>query len=214
MSLVLLGIFIVAYSLSPTRQRKPMMLSGLLSIPWSLASISFVPDYWHPERVVTFLTGFEDIIFSFANGGTVWLLSIWIFRNSFLLNIRTSIILKRYIFCSIFGIVVRFASRRFGIGVMASTIIAIVILGVFLIAVQRNVWPLTLTGMSTFTIIYMAVLFTIFTLWPEFIGQWNTENLWGIRIIGIPLEEIVWAAAYGGVWPILMAYVFDLKWSK
>jgi hypothetical protein len=97
---------------------------------------------------------------------------------------------------------------------MASTIIAIVILGVFLIAVQRNVWPLTLTGMSTFTVIYTAVLFTIFTLWPEFIGQWNTENLWGVSIMGIPLEEIVWAAAYGGVWPILMAYVFDLKWRK
>jgi hypothetical protein len=66
--------------------------------------------------------------------------------------------------------------------------------------------------MAAFTSMYTIIFFITITLWPEFIGQWNTENLWGISVIGIPLEEIVWAAAYGGVWPTMMAYVFDIKW--
>lgn len=212
MSLVLLVIFIIAYLLSPENQRRPMMLSGLLSAPWSLVSISFVPEYWHPERVLIFLTGIEDIIFSFANGGTVWLLSILVIKDTFLLNLRNTTILKRYIACSMFGIAVMVASRRCGLGLMLSTIISVIALGSILIAVHRRVWPITLLGMTAFTGMYFIVLFITLALWPEFIGQWNIENLWGISVIGIPLEEIVWAAAFGGVWPTMMAYVFDIKW--
>jgi hypothetical protein len=114
MSLVGLVIFIIAYLLSPENQRRPMMLSGLLSVPWSLTSISFVPDYWHPERVLTFLTGIEDIMFSFTGGGIVWLLSTWIVRDVFSLNVRFKTIFKRNTVCSIFGIVIGMTLRRVG----------------------------------------------------------------------------------------------------
>lgn len=212
MSLVVLVIFIIAYLLSPGNQRRPMMLSGLLSAPWSLTSILFVPDYWHPERVLTFLTGIEDIVFSFANGGIIWLLSIWVVRDAFLLNLRIETILKRYIICSIFGVVIGSVFKRGGLGVMTSAIIGTIALGCILLVVHRRIWPITLIGMITFTAMYTVVFFITFAIWPEFIGQWNTGNLWGISVIGIPLEEIVWAAAFGGVWPTLMAYVFDIKW--
>jgi hypothetical protein len=41
--------------------------------------------------------------------------------------------------------------------------------------------------------------------------HWNPHNLWGPRLFGVPVEEVAWALAYGAVWPLFMAYVFDAR---
>lgn len=79
-SLLLLGVFLVGLWTVP-QPRRPTLLAALGSAPSALVSVFFVPEYWQPTRVATLLTGLEDIIFSFATGGTMWLLGAWPMRH-------------------------------------------------------------------------------------------------------------------------------------
>jgi len=64
-SLVLLMISMTGYWVFPKR-RRALLLSGLLSIPCSLTTFYFVPEYWQPVRLFDFPLGVEDIFFSFS----------------------------------------------------------------------------------------------------------------------------------------------------
>ena len=68
-----MALFCVAgglLALSP-RCRNRALLSGLMSMPTSLMSFVFVPEYWQPTRLFGSELGVEDLLFSFATG-VVW----------------------------------------------------------------------------------------------------------------------------------------------
>jgi len=48
-------------------------------------------------------------------------------------------------------------------------------------------------------------------MFPEFPGQWSLEELYGIHLIGIPVEELMWAFAAGAVWPLIVAYSLNVQ---
>lgn len=210
LSLALLIIF-VAGLIVFQGQRRLMLLSGLLSSPYALASISFVPEYWNPVRVANFLTGPEDIIFSFANGGIVWLLSIWLVQRRITLSLQTGRLLRRYIACTSSGVAFILVCRFSGLGVMTSVMVSVVVLGVLLLWRRGELWPLPVAGAIGFTLLYLVLAGAVSVIWPDFLLQWNADNLWGPSLLRLPLEEVVWAFGYGAVWPLLMAYVFDAR---
>ena len=209
-SLVLLIIFVAGLVVSQG-QRRLMLLSGLLSAPYALASVSFVPEYWNPVRVANFLTGPEDIIFSFANGGIVWLLSICLVQRRTTVSLQTGRLLRRYIVCTSSGSVFILVCRFSGFGVMTSVMVSVVALGVLLLWRRGKLWPLPVAGAIGFTLLYLVLTVAVSMIWPDYFLQWNADNLWGPSLLRVPLEEIVWAFGYGAVWPLLMAYVFDAR---
>jgi len=192
-------------------QRRLMLLSGLLSAPYALASVGFVPEYWNPVRVANFLTGPEDIIFSFANGGIVWLLSIWLVQRRVTLSLQTGRLFRRYIACTSSGVALILVCRFSGLGVMTSVTVSIVALGVLLLWRRGELWPIPVAGAIGFTLLYLVLTVAVSMIWPDYLMQWNADNLWGPIFLGVPLEEVVWAFGYGAVWPLLMAYVFDAR---
>jgi hypothetical protein len=74
---------------------------------------------------------------------------------------------------------------------------------------RRRLWPIPLFGSISFALLYIVVLEAAYTLWPHFLAQWTADRLWGLSVLGMPAEEVVWAFSFGGVWPLLMAYGFD-----
>ena len=54
----------------------------------------------------------------------------------------------------------------------------------------------------------MLALIGIFTQ-PDWISQtWNFENISGIFIFDIPLEEVIFAFTFGALWTLLYEYVY------
>ncbi len=210
LSLALLIIFVAGLVVSQ-EQRRLMLLSGLLSAPFALASFFFVPEYWNPVRVANFLTGPEDIMFSFANGGIVWLLATWLVQRRITLGLQTGRLLRRYIVCTSSSVALILVCRFSGLGVMTSVMVGIVALGVLLLWRRGQLWPISVAGGIGFTLLYLVSVGAVSAIWPDFLLQWNADNLWGPSLLRVPLEEVVWAFGYGAVWPLLMAYVFDAR---
>jgi hypothetical protein len=209
--LCLFVLFAFGYIISPAKWRRTMLLSALFSMPCCFASVFFVPAYWNPVRITTFIIGFEDLIFSFATGGIAWLLATLPLRKHISLEIRPNILFKRYFICILSGSAVNVLFLIIGFKVMPSALFGILSVGIIILILRRNLWPLAFTGIISFVIIYFIVIESVFWFLPGFALQWNAENLWAIYVWGVPLEEIIWVACCAAVWPLIMAYLFNAK---
>lgn len=191
-------------------QWQPMLLSGVLSATWASTAFFFVPHYWNPARLIVFGIGVEDILYSFANGAIVWfLVAAGPYRLA--LRVRPRPFLMRYTACVVLGAGVFGTLWRGGVGVMTATLIAVAFVGGVVAWLQRPLRPLALVGAVGSTALYGAILGTALTLWPHLLENWTVGNLWGIYVFNVPLEELAWAAGFGAVWPLLIAYALDVR---
>lgn len=206
---VLMMLFAAGVLVCPRTQRVPMVLSALISTPSSLASFFFDPEYWHPVRIIDYWVGIEDLMFSFATGGLVWLFALWPLNRKIRFNLKADIIFKRNAVLVIFGFLIFTILRHSGFGVMAAVLISSGLLTLILLYLRHDIFPVWLIGFSSFTLFYLLLLKAFLLFFPNFIYQWNAHALWGYYPWGIPLEELAWAAVFGGVWPMMMLYIFD-----
>jgi hypothetical protein len=213
-SLVLLG-FCVAGFLIFSRERKKIFVSAILSMPAACTAVLFVPAYWKPIRITPLSVGIEDLIFSFATGGIVWIFVSFTACRNFTCDIALTNVIKRYLILVALGMtLLLILYRSTNWGVMFEAMIGISVAGFILLLRQRfRSWRIAAAGSILFTLYYFFVTGLILYLFPHMDSYWNKEILLGISVLNVPLEEIVWAFGFGAVWPLAMTYVFDLDLS-
>jgi hypothetical protein len=211
-SLVLLVFFLIAF-FTQSKQRRPMLLSALFSAPYAFLSIFFVPAYWNPVRVLHLSIGIEDILFSFSNGGIVWLLATWPLRDRLILDIQIKQVFKRYLIFTASGITFWLILILSGCDPMHGAFLGIVVIIVLLLWLRIELWPLILVGMLSFGLLYFIFCSITFAMNPNFLMQWNVQSLSGNSLLGVPIEEIVWGMSFGALWPLLMGYSFNTRLS-
>ena len=65
-----------------------------------------------------------------------------------------------------------------------------------------------------FGVLYF-LFFSVFSfLVPGFIKHWNLVNLSGVILLGVPLEEIVWAIGTGALLGPIYEYLLSIKLSE
>jgi len=211
-SLFLAALCLIGLRLA-RRQRKPALLSAVFGIPGAAYSLVFVPTYWNPVRIADWPIGVEDVLFSFANGGLVWLMVAA--RNPGVrLSIDAVTVTKRLVALSVVFALLLLASVRAGVPVMhAGLFSAAIILGAVL-WLRPRYWQLGARGMVAFGIFYGLVLLGASRLWPHALSWWHEEVVSGMLFLGAPAEEIAWAVAYGAVYPLVMAFCFDAQLTR
>jgi hypothetical protein len=211
LSLVLLLTAAIGYGLLAD-QRRAMMISALMSAPWAFASIVFVPDYWNPVRVACFLTGPEDIIFSFSNGVIVWAVAVLPLRGKIAININLRRMLKRACLLSLLGFVITMSLWLFGLKIITAVVISTsVTVALLFFWLCRDFRILCVWGAIGFTLFYGILICMGIMFFPHFLKQWNLANLSGILIFNVPIEEFIWAFVFGACWPLYIAYILDAK---
>jgi len=208
-SIVLIGVFVVAYTLNPAHRRIGLV-SAALSASYSLFAVFFVPAYWEPIQVFRFFVGPEDLLFSFATGGTVWILlagSYYAIPER--LCRRTSGIRYAWVTAAFLGgwLVVYLA----GLPIMWAALVAGFGLWCFLLARDKAALAVSLRSAANFTIGYTLFVAAILCVSPDFVRSWTASGLFGMSVLGVPLEEMLWAVEFGAVWPLLIAYFLDLE---
>lgn len=212
LSLILLSFCLVGIYFLP-RERSAILLSSLLSVPAAACEILFIPEYWQPTRISGFIIGMEDIIFSFATGGIVWIIISVRFKKNITYNLCSRTIIKRYLGLVLLGLTLIFVSHWFlKFGVMNEALLGILLMGLILLVKLRfKAWRMAGFGSFLFAGYYFIILNLVILLFPEFVLDWNSSNLWSIFALKAPLEEIAWAFVFGGVWSLGMAFVFDIQ---
>jgi len=210
-SFLLFLLFVLGLTISPARFKRSVCLSAILSAPTSLASFAFVPGYWDPKRIVPYEIGPEDVIFSFSTGGIIWLFIILIISLKYDVRHNDRIFFVKYAGLLFFGLLLYFLMWLTRIDIMLATIITVFIIGIWILTQKPDYLILSVVGAIVFPLFYFCILKGFFVMFPEFREQWSLEKLLGIQALGIPVEELMWAFATGAVWPLIIAYLLNVK---
>jgi hypothetical protein len=206
-SLMFLIPWIALYIAYPGH-RKAMLWAGVFTTPFGLTEPIFVPEYWSPPSLFDLArtTGFdlESLLFCFGIGGTAAVLYNLIARSKAApmpVSART-IARHRYHYASLatpfvlFPLIYFFPWNPIYPGIVAMAV------GAFVTALCRpdlkfKIW----IGGLVFTAYYLLFLWGLEWMAPGYIGRvWNLQALSGIDILSAPLEELLFAFAFGAYW--------------
>ncbi len=212
---LLLFVISVLLFFVPGINKQAFLWSAALSAPTGFLSVFFVPAYWDPVCVIEWgKTGFEDLLFSFVNGGIVWVLAIWPLRHKLSVEINGIRVFARFIFLALPSLLLGSLAFVSGIEPMAINFILLPVICIFLLWQCNEGWKIMIGGAFLFAMFYMAVILFAYTAFPNFISQWNQDALSGYMVWGVPIEELLWSLSYGATWPLFMLWVFEARWIE
>jgi len=208
-SLMLLALVIVCFN-STGPHRRVTMISALATPPFT-AFFGCIPGYWTPKRIVAWVVSPEDFIFAVAAGGLSWSLAgfLWRCRLTLAFQARTSAWRLAIVLLSAVPSLV--AAMLLKVRPMTATLLPVGFVVALILGIRRDLWRLALAGMLGYALVHAAMLVAAFVITPGFAHAWIATDLWGPTVWRIPLDEIVWSAAFGAAWPLFVAYILDVR---
>jgi hypothetical protein len=195
--------------------RSQIRWGTLIAAPLALTSLLFVPEYWTPPSLFNLdqriRVGIEDFLWAAAVGGIASVVGELFLRER-LGAIRKSRHKRHY--APFVLVVVVFVVLYFGLHwkTMNATIISFAVGVLVLGYLRRDLVPLMLTSAATFTVLYFVLFLCVLALYPEFVRSYYTlKNLFGIYVLGVPIEELLFAATGGAIWSVAYEYVFGYR---
>jgi hypothetical protein len=196
-------IWVVIFSLRADLREK-MVVIGFLLLPVVFYASFFVPEYWNPPFIFDLVSkvGFslEDLLFMFFGSGVVCVSHTLIFGDK--KNIDGHDIPfypKRFIY---FAFVLYASFLILNLLGFATHLYSSLIINVLLIAwifIQRkDLQKIMLVNGLILGVLYFVILAVFHSIFPGFFTTYyNVENLWGVYVLGVPLEEAVWGFHFG-----------------
>lgn len=221
-SVLLLLVWLYLYWTKPKARRK-MLLISLLTAPLGLTEPLFVPSYWLPFTLFDLArrTRFdlESLLFSFAVGGITAILygSLW-GKSRKPISVH-EVHQKRHQFhrLALLSPFISFAILYLltPLNPIYSTIIAMTIGAIATWYCRPDLLKAMVTGSLLFLGIYFVVFLIGFVwLFPGYVESvWNLPAISGILVIGVPIEELLFAASLGAMWSSVYEHFNWYKFS-
>ncbi len=215
-SLIILALWAITYLLRK-ESRKEMLKMSLITIPFGLTEPLFVPEYWFPPSLFNLAekTGFdlESLIFSLAIAGIGAVLYQFIFRydsTEIPLTERKHVRhrLHRYILLVpvlVFAILAFFTTLNH----IYCGIIALFTAGLATLYCRPDLKGKIWIGGLLFTLMYFIYFGSILPFYPQYVElYWNQDDLSQVLILGVPLEEMLFAFSFGMLWSSLYEHMY------
>lgn len=176
--------------------RREMLATSFLITPFVFIDYFTTPNYWSPKTIGNIPVGLEAFIFTFFLAGIAGVIYEIIFHKqivkrkfqlklSNLLIFMPALVLAFVIFSS------------FNINVIFFIIFSLLFMAATIILLKKNLFNNAVLSALTFGLLY----FLVFNFWqvlvPQSLGWWNLNNLSGILLGRIPLEELAFAISFG-----------------
>src|SRR3989337_4587463 len=213
-SLILLGIWFVIF-LVRSFVRREMFWVSLFTMPIGLTEPLFVPAYWDPPSLFDLAakTGFdvESLIFSFAVGGIAAVLYEAIFKGKHLRMTEKEMYNRRHRFHRLaiispaIGFVLLYMFTQ--MNPIYSVSIATLVGGIATLLCLPDLKRKIAVGGLLFTVLYFLFFLGVNLIFPSFINAWNFSAISGIIVVGVPLEELMFAFTFGMMWSSIYEHI-------
>jgi hypothetical protein len=199
--------------------RQTMWKVSLATAPFGLTEPLFVPEYWNPPTLFDLAqrTGFdlESLIFSFGIGGVSSVLySVLTHRNDIpVLETEKRQPLHRHHYKALASPFIAFLLLYFlPRNPIYASIAAMVVGAIATILCRPDLKTKTWVGGVLFLAYYFVFFLVLEASSPGYVQQvWNLPDISGILLLGIPLEELLFAFAFGIYWSGVYEH---LMWRK
>jgi len=217
-SLILLGGWLVIFAFMPFA-RKKMIWASLLTAVFGLTEPLFVPEYWSPPSLFNLAarTGFdiESLIFSFAFGGIGVTLYSFVFSGNEMKISRHETQKNRHRFHKLAvispAIVFPVLYLSTSLNPIYTSIISMFIGGIATALCRPDLIKNVFLGGVIFAGFYFIFFEAINLIFPYFVNVWNFDAISGIKLIGVPLEELMFGFTFGMMWSSIYEH---LTWHK
>ncbi len=183
----------------------------LIATPMALTSIFFVPQYWTPPSL--FNLDQEDFLWAAAVGGIASVVGELLLKER-LATMRSRPRKRHYAPFAVIVVIFIALELWHSNKTIYNTIIAFAV-GAVVIAFLRSDLVLSmLVGALSFTALYFFLFLCLLFLYSEFVRRfYNIPNLLGIYILGVPIEELLFASTGGAIWSVAYEYVQGYRLS-
>lgn len=214
------AVWLAVFLLKPASRREMLRVS-LWTMPFGLTEPLFVPEYWNPPSLFNLAqrTGFdiESLIFCFAVGGIAAVLYEALFPIQHQRMRKHSERTHRFHLLSVFAPVPIFLLLWFltGINPIYTASIAMLGGGIATVLCRPDLMKKVAVGGLLFLGLYF-LFFLLFTLaYPGIVQQvWNLGAISGILLLGVPLEELLFAFTFGTLWAGLYEHLLWYRIGK
>jgi hypothetical protein len=217
------GLFFLPWFLIYSKRkdlRKLLIFDSLLFsvLGLFLEFFFWTKDWWHPYTITNTRIGLEDILLGFGSGGVASCLYLFIFHQKLTtsnliskkrLNILFLIIISGITFFFILVYIVKMSS-------FLATIINGFIVCIILMFFNRTLIKTALINSILLVVLVVPVFQLMILMTSGFIEKtWMLNNLIGIRILGVPLEDYVFYFISGIGCFLVYPFLFEnVKLSK
>ncbi|HYY71983.1 MAG TPA: lycopene cyclase domain-containing protein [Candidatus Bathyarchaeia archaeon] len=190
---------------------RPQIIWGtVVTTPLALTSFLFVPQYWTPPSLFDLdahiRVGIEDFLWAGAVGGIASVVGE-IFLKEPLAARRKERRKKHYAPFIVILVVFLILHFMYPNKNIYSTAIAFGVCAVVVAFLRSDLIPTMFVGVVVFTILYFLLFVYFLVLYPDFIERYyNFLNISGIRLRGVPIEELMFASTGGAVWSVAYEY--------
>jgi Lycopene cyclase len=189
----------------------------LIAAPLALTSLLFVPQYWTPPSLFNLdqriRVGIEDFLWAAAVGGIASVVGELLLKEK-LATLRSQPRQRHYAPFALLVVVFLALELWHPNKTMYNTIAAFAAGAVMIAFLRSDLVPLMVVSALSFTALYFFLFLGLLFLYPEFVRRfYNIPNLLGIYVLGVPIEELLFAATGGAIWSVAYEYVEGYRLS-
>ena len=215
--LILFPLWLFLFLHRKDLRKEILIVSLLIGIGGPLSELWYLRDYWQPETFNGWPIGIEDFLFGFFIGGIASSIYEELFGKSHSKRIDRKHHLSWFIIPVIgFSIfVLNLLIFVFGVNSIYASIVVFVTLALLILYFRHDLLIDSLmSGLLVGVIMFFGYLLFL-TIFPEAIHRWwILQNISGILILGVPLEELLWAFGWGMVGGPMYEFFAGLKFKK
>lgn len=191
--LIFLAVWLILYLHRKDLRKEMLVMSliiGVIGIPGEY--FLWIKDWWKPQTITGTAVGIEDFLLGFTNGGIAAVLYEEIFRRRLYVRTHIKHNLGGISLITLFFFILLTLFWGLHLTSALSTFVAIIAMDVVLFSLRKDLLVSSLlTGMLmvlvTVPFYYFGMIFS-----PGYIEKtWMLQNLSGILVTGIPIEDII-----------------------
>jgi len=189
-----LALFIIRKDL-----RRQMLVMSLIGSIFTPIALVFLPDYWYPEHILGSFLGIEDYLFAFAIAGIGSVIYEATAGKTHTLCDCRKRSQKDLLIIALGAVAILLVlTFAFDLNSIYSNYVAFFAIFGFIIFFRRDLlWQSLMSGFMVGLLMFFFYQIWI-AIYPGIIEHWwKLENISGILVLGVPLEEIVWGFSWG-----------------
>jgi len=209
-ALIFDGAWLACY-ISCKSYRPQIVWGSLVSTPFALTSVLFIPQYWTPPSLfdldAKIRVGIEDFLWAFAVGGIASVIGEALLKQHLVTRRKQK--RKRH-FAPFVAMTILFVILELWHPgkTIYNMIIALAAGALIVLIIRPDLAVVMLVGSTNFTILYFLLFAYFLLLYPNFIqDHYNIPNLLKIYVWKVPIEELLFAASGGAVWSVAYEYL-------
>jgi len=206
----ILAVFWVLIYIARKDLRREMLWASFCGMPLGFIDYFLVPHYWNPDSLFGLIKKFgfgpESFIFCFMMAGIAAVVYEFLYRRK---TVRLPVkkhfrylpfLISLAVLCLLLFLFPDSAIYDFMAAGVAGALVTVYF--------RPDLWRQVAASALLFSLLYLFVLFLVNQLFTGVVGNfYNLKDIWGIFVLGVPLEEIVVTFFVGSFWSTSYEYL-------